>query len=102
MLGHVCKTHPDQYLRQQVLNAFDAVFEAEDPDYKKLVLRSFLDFLAAEEKLSEDALSKGKAAAASKESIASADYDPGRLTGASTATSHDGYVSSEFKLREHD
>ncbi|KAK6499881.1 Sister chromatid cohesion protein 2 [Arthrobotrys musiformis] len=89
-VGNVAKTHPEQYMRPAVTGAFEAVFRSDQKDFKSLVLKSLFDFLSAEERSSEEALKKGKAPAASKESVANADYDPGRLTGASTATSRDG------------
>ncbi|EPS43366.1 hypothetical protein H072_2620 [Dactylellina haptotyla CBS 200.50] len=92
-VGNVAKSHPEQYMRSAVTNAFEDVFKSDDQnDFKSLILKSLHDFLSAEERSSEEALKKGKAPAASKESVAAtgADYDPGRLTGASTATSRDG------------
>ncbi|KAK6363398.1 Sister chromatid cohesion protein 2 [Orbilia blumenaviensis] len=89
-VGNVAKTHPEQYMRPAVTGAFETVFKSDQKDFKSLVLKSLYDFLSAEERSSEEALRKGKAPAASKESVANADYDPGRLTGASTATSRDG------------
>ncbi|KAK6531099.1 Sister chromatid cohesion protein 2 [Arthrobotrys megalospora] len=89
-VGNVAKSHPEQYMRPAVTGAFETVFKSDQKDFKSLVLKSLHDFLSAEERSSEEALKKGKAPAASKESVANADYDPGRLTGASTATSRDG------------
>ncbi|KAF3179709.1 Sister chromatid cohesion protein 2 [Orbilia oligospora] len=89
-VGNVAKTHPEQYMRLEVTGAFEEVFKSDQKEFKSLVLKSLFDFLSAEERSSEEALKKGKAPAASKESVANADYDPGRLTGASTATSRDG------------
>lgn len=89
-VGNVAKTHPEQYMRPAVTGAFEEVFKSDQKEFKSLVLKSLFDFLSAEERSSEEALKKGKAPAASKESVANADYDPGRLTGASTATSRDG------------
>ncbi|KAF3936052.1 hypothetical protein ABW20_dc0102274 [Dactylellina cionopaga] len=89
-VGNVAKSHPEQYMRPAVTGAFEAVFKSDEKDFKSLILKSLYDFLSAEEKSSEEALKRGKAPAASKETVATADYDPGRLTGASTATSRDG------------
>ncbi|EWC45433.1 hypothetical protein DRE_00832 [Drechslerella stenobrocha 248] len=89
-IGNVAKSHPDQYMRAVVTNAFEDVFKGNEQEFKSLILKSLYEFLSAEEKSSEEALKRGKGPAASKESVASADYDPGRLTGASTATSRDG------------
>ncbi|KAF3905022.1 hypothetical protein AA313_de0204435 [Arthrobotrys entomopaga] len=92
-VGNVAKSHPEQYMRPAVTNAFEEVFKSDNQkDFKALILKSLYDFLSAEERSSEEALKKGKGPVASKESVAAtgADYDPGRLTGASTATSRDG------------
>ncbi|KAJ6259347.1 hypothetical protein Dda_6247 [Drechslerella dactyloides] len=89
-VGNVAKSYPDQYMRASVTSAFEKVLQSDEKDFKSLILKSLYEFLSAEEKSSEEALKRGKAPAASKESVAAADYDPGRLTGASTATSRDG------------
>jgi len=86
----VCKTHPEQYLQKNILEAFDIVFASDDQDLQGIALHAFLAFLQTEEKLSEEALARSKMAGTNKDTAPGDDFDPGRLTGASTATSHDG------------
>ncbi|KAF2083372.1 putative sister chromatid cohesion protein Mis4 [Saccharata proteae CBS 121410] len=52
-VGMVCQAWPDQFLRQDVITAFELVFHNRDPRLEQIVLSCFKGFFTTEEKRSE-------------------------------------------------
>ena len=85
-IGAVCQAWPQLYLKDQVLTAFDIVFNDTLLDLQNLVIVGIKDYLAVEEKRSEVGSEPSKQPAAGTNS--------GRLAGVLAATQNDGVATS--------
>ncbi|KAF8252145.1 ARM repeat-containing protein [Wilcoxina mikolae CBS 423.85] len=90
-LGHVCQTHAVHFLKSQVLQMFDHVFEEMDKDLMKLVLCGIRGFLLLEESRCELSRDDGGDTNIKKGEQAE---EPGRLTQAAYANQNDGVSTS--------
>ncbi|KAL7266770.1 Sister chromatid cohesion protein 2 [Rhizina undulata] len=85
----ICQTHASHFLKPQVLQTFDSVFESKDKDMMNLVLQGIYGFLQSEEVRSEIADGHGEVG---KEKNAEAGV--GRLSQLANANQNDGVSTS--------